>query len=1019
MASSDEHSQKNHLPFYYPATGEDESAAEAQLVANLEEKRHRVTTTWGQTYTAAVPGERPLLGTNFNLQNVYQVYHDDDKTKKIANDDDFDNDEEDDRSDEDTSQMQQPLPPTTSSRARLRHAVQKTMQQRRAQLIRSQSHGKHHRKKSDVQSLLEYIQEEDENNDSRPFAEEKPFSMQHQRTESSSSNLGIDLGKVDSSHTDRFVVGGLQVQSLFEKNDSDGDSTSSSLGSSIVTEEYPLLPISTSSPRSSRAWYSSRFSRKLYRKSHRRLIKYCQCTLFTIQFLWHAVITAYFCFAAIPLFILAWIFFYHLGNPHFEFLPGNTTMSWWLNFTGRQLLTLEMARMAQFFIIDGLTLRSKLVIQLTGPLVTLLAIQSRGWPFLLSAWSLIDLFMLHGDTKFPRNWFYWTGLEIYSSKVTGIYILNSDLYFRSLMCMLVVGSCVSVKRSMVAIYFGRKTFAEFKPKLERLLKEICLIAEIAELAEDIHEMAHDDLSLMGFGGSDNGMPRKRSEDSDDDATPIQRGRKATPQKRKGLSKVANVKWQKEDVSALSDDEGHGNNTEETEEVFARSPFDRTDSGSIRIKELLDRWEEPINKLDKSIAASISDVLQFRRALDLMDESHPFGEAFGEAAKRDDCIMSAHELYLKLMKLSPNEKELPFETLALIAQSPEDKEESHYKRGALLKLFRPDKNKKVPLLAFIQACDTLYRRLRYFRASVGNATVIDHVLEDVCDYLVAFVLFLVSLSILNFNPWPLLVSMSTLIVSFSFAVGNSASKYIEGILLIAVRRCVCVHNTPMDDVSSNSVLLMFVSRFSCSVFRPYDLGDRIIITGSEAPGSPGVANSWFVEDINLYYTTLRYAATNEVCTMANGTLSGSRIVNCHRSTGAIVVFNFPLHLCVLEGSKLSMFEQALVQYVDDHPRNWDCVLYTRIEDVDADKEMVSLRISVRHRCGWMEAGRILSDRGLLIKQIYDIGETLSIQYTGVPNLYVKYEGGTCREGRPGQEQYWRDIIEPANIVNKEQ
>ncbi len=143
------------------------------------------------------------------------------------------------------------------------------------------------------------------------------------------------------------------------------------------------------------------------------------------------------------------------------------------------------------------------------------------------------------------------------------------------------------------------------------------------------------------------------------------------------------------------------------------------------------------------------------------------------------------------------------------------------------------------------------------------------------------------------------------------------------------------------------------------------------------------------------------------------------MNCHRSTGAIVVFNFPLHLCVLEGSKLSLFEKALVQYVDDHPRDWDCVLYTRIEDVDADKEMVSLRISVRHRCGWMEAGRILSDRGLLIKQIYDIGESLSIQYTGVPSLYVKYEGGTCREGRPGQEQYWRDIIEPANIVNKEQ
>ena len=268
-------------------------------------------------------------------------------------------------------------------------------------------------------------------------------------------------------------------------------------------------------------------------------------------------------------------------------------------------------------------------------------------------------------------------------------------------------------------------------------------------------MAQDDpLSLMGFGESGR-TPRKRNEDSDDDDTPIQRERKAAsgmPRKRRGLVKVASVvRWQKEDVSFSSDDEGIGKRTKEEDDTFVKTQFDRTDSGSIRIKQMLDRWEEPISKLDKSSATSIHDVLQFRRALELMDESHPFGEAFGKASKRDDCILSAHAVYLRLMKLTPKEKELPFESLALIAHDLEDTEEAHYKRGALLKLFRPDKDKKVPLLAFIQTCDTLYRRLRYFRASVGNATVIDHVLEDVCDYLVAFILFLVSLSILNVNP----------------------------------------------------------------------------------------------------------------------------------------------------------------------------------------------------------------------------------------------------------------------------
>jgi small-conductance mechanosensitive channel len=69
--------------------------------------------------------------------------------------------------------------------------------------------------------------------------------------------------------------------------------------------------------------------------------------------------------------------------------------------------------------------------------------------------------------------------------------------------------------------------------------------------------------------------------------------------------------------------------------------------------------------------------------------------------------------------------------------------------------------------------------------------------------------LVVLTILDFNPWPLLVSMSTLFVSFSFAMGSSASKYIEGVLLISLRR-------------------------------PYDLGDRIVIAPDVGPTS-----AWFV------------------------------------------------------------------------------------------------------------------------------------------------------------------------------
>ena len=354
MASSDEH-KRNH-PFYRAIEREDEADAEAQLIANLEEQRHCVQTSGGDNYIAAVPGERPLLGANINVHDVYKVYNQDDKTIGNAKDDEHDDD--DDEEIPKATQQQPQSSAEQASRSRLRGAIQKTMQQRRAA-----TQGRHHRKASDVQSLLEFIQEDTNEEDTSPFADEPP-SMHHQRTESINSTLGLDFATTDLSHTDRLVAGAMQVQSLFEEHhDSDGDDSAVSQGSSVLPEEFPLLPTAMNTPtaqRVKRVWYA-RMVRKFYRKSRRRLIQLYHSTLFAIQCLWRAIITAYFCFAAIPLFVVAWILFYYLGNPHFQFLPGSTTLSWWFNFTGRQLLTLEMARMAQFLIIDGLTLRSKLL----------------------------------------------------------------------------------------------------------------------------------------------------------------------------------------------------------------------------------------------------------------------------------------------------------------------------------------------------------------------------------------------------------------------------------------------------------------------------------------------------------------------------------------------------------------------------------------------------------------------------------------------------------------------------------
>ena len=181
-----------------------------------------------------------------------------------------------------------------------------------------------------------------------------------------------------------------------------------------------------------------------------------------------------------------------------------------------------------------------------------------------------------------------------------------------------------------------------------------------------------------------------------------------------------------------------------------------------------------NQVDE---VTIEDILKFRRALTHMDETHPFGEAFGPSTNRDECIVSAHAIYYKLMKLAPDARVLPFDILELLAVD-EDGKEDPAKKTVIRRIFTPDLSETLPLVAFVQSCDGIYKRFRFFRASVGNASVIDKVLENIANVFFFFLLILILLSLLEFDPWTFLVPVTSLLVTFSFALGSSISRYVE-------------------------------------------------------------------------------------------------------------------------------------------------------------------------------------------------------------------------------------------------
>ena len=172
----------------------------------------------------------------------------------------------------------------------------------------------------------------------------------------------------------------------------------------------------------------------------------------------------------------------------------------------------------------------------------------------------------------------------------------------------------------------------------------------------------------------------------------------------------------------------------------------------------------------------------------MEEKYPFGEAFGPARSRDDVVTSAYSVYQRLIH-SSDEHVLSIDVLFLLAEHDDNGAITvdRAKKKALRKFFPPDAHDHIQMLPFVQACDSLYKRMRFFRASVGNASVIEAALEGILDGFYNFFLILLILCVLRMNPWPLLVSFSSLILSFSFAVSSSASRYIEGVLLVAARR----------------------------------------------------------------------------------------------------------------------------------------------------------------------------------------------------------------------------------------
>ena len=193
----------------------------------------------------------------------------------------------------------------------------------------------------------------------------------------------------------------------------------------------------------------------------------------------------------------------------------------------------------------------------------------------------------------------------------------------------------------------------------------------------------------------------------------------------------------------------------------------------------------------------------------------------------------------------------------------------------------------------------------------------------------------------------------------------------------------------------------------AVRRPFDLGDRISIgDASDKPqdGDPGYNATWFVEDCNLFTTTLRLSKSNEIATVKNGSIADKKIINHNRSEKAVVNVVLSLKSTVTQ-EVLTIVKSAIEQHIADSPRIWVQLINYRIVDVDPCMEVTKIGITVQHQRSWQELLAVLSARGDLIKFCTEVLIRLDVHYEAKPaitnDVYIKELPEECISGMLSQ------------------
>jgi hypothetical protein len=452
----------------------------------------------------------------------------------------------------------------------------------------------------------------------------------------------------------------------------------------------------------------------------------------------------------------------------------------------RQSITYSLAVGLQFLLIAYYQNHRSRFI-LFGPAGRLFVLQAKGMALTFIFWGILDFILLYGKHPFVKHWLYFTQIDMFNNEK------NPSGSSRSFTASL-INRDLLLYMIFVGIAIALKRFAtaiQFgKASYSRYANRLS------------HVLKHISRIYKVTNGSTQGQKNRFVYKGTDE-------------------KSFNIAVKNSIIDSMKNDDDI-DSTKDNSLCHDGSSSNISKTGLSSILDSIEGWEEiELTTKKNENELSLSALVQYGCSIKILDSFYPFSYAFGYCFDRCSVLQNSQRLYSELTIESSDNTPLHFRTLAL-ASMDKGGELDEQELKDLIHVFRPNRDGTISMIDFCKSIDTVYKEIRKLRASIANESRMNVGAEMVISCIFYLILVLGALLVVCGDSEEVITvfaGLFTFTIPFAFCFGGAAADFVRGILFILVQR-------------------------------PYDIGDRIAITGASESISGTGRPQWLVTDVSL-------------------------------------------------------------------------------------------------------------------------------------------------------------------------